>query len=135
MQPFAIALDDRSVSFAREGLILSSAPSAVWDGSTGELPGANAWSGLRRHPTASSTRHLGSLLTQQVASDRTVALFAAELVRRLAADSPTPGERAWLAEPAHASTQGLSAVLAIVRSFSLPVDGFVDAALASVAAL
>jgi hypothetical protein len=40
-----------------------------------------------------------------------------------------------MAAPAHASTQGLSAVLAIARSFSLPVDGFVDAAVASVAAL
>jgi hypothetical protein len=135
MQPFAIGLDDRAVSFARDGHILSSAPSAVWDGSTGELPGANAWSGLRRHPTASSTRHLGSLLTQPVASDRTVALFAAELVRRLVAQSPMPGERVWIAAPAHASTQGLRAVLAIARSLSLPVDGFVDAAVASVAAL
>jgi FHA domain len=135
MQPFAIGLDDRAVSFARDGHILSSAPSAVWDGSTGELPGANAWSGLRRHPTASSTRHLGSLLTQPVASDRTVALVAAELVRRLAAQSPMPGERVWIAVPAHASTQGLSAVLAIARSLSLPVDGFVDSAVASVAAL
>jgi hypothetical protein len=40
-----------------------------------------------------------------------------------------------MAVPAHASTQGLSAVLAIARSLSLPVDGFVDAAVASVAAL
>ena len=135
MQPFAIGLDDRAVSFARDGHILSSAPSAVWDGSTGELPGANAWNGLRRHPTASSTRHLGSLLTQPVASDRTIALFAAELVRRLAAQSPMPGERVWIAVPAQASTQGLSAVLAVARSLSLPVDGFVDAAVASVAAL
>src|ERR1700730_9451799 len=105
MQPFAIALDDRAVSFARDGHILSLAPSAVWDGSTGELPGANAWSGLRRHPTASSTRHLGSLLSQPAATDRTVALVAAELVRRLAAQPPLPAERVWIATPAYASTQ------------------------------
>jgi FHA domain len=135
MRPFAIELDDRSVSFAREGRILSSAPSAVWDGSTGDLPGANAWSGLRRHPTAASTRHLGSLLSQPVATDRTVALVAAELVRRLAAQAPTPEERVWIAVPARASAQGLSAMLAIAHSLSLPVDGFVDSAVASVAAL
>src|SRR5580704_1826477 len=135
MRPFAIELDDRSVSFARDGRVLSSAPSAVWDGSTGDLPGANAWSGLRRHPTAASTRHLGSLLSQPVATDRTVALVAAELVRRLAAQAPTAEERVWMAVPARASTQGLSAVLAIARSLSLPVDGFVDSAVASVAAL
>jgi hypothetical protein len=135
MRPFAIELDDRSVSFAREGRVLSSAPSAVWDGSTGDLPGANAWSGLRRHPTAASTRHLGSLLSQPVAADRTVALVAAELVRRLAAQAPTPEERVWMAVPARASPQGLSAMLAIARNLSLPVDGFVNSAVASVAAL
>jgi hypothetical protein len=135
MRPFAIELDDRSVSFARDGRVLSSAPSAVWDGSTGDLPGANAWSGLRRHPTAASTRHLGSLLSEPVATDRTVALVAAELVRRLAAQAPTAEERVWMAVPARASAQGLSAMLAIARSLSLPVDGFVDSAVASVAAL
>jgi hypothetical protein len=135
MRPFAIELDDRAVSFARDGRVLSSAPSAVWDGTTGELPGANAWSGLRRHPTAVSTRHLGSLLSQAVATDRTVALVAAELVRRLAAQAPLPEERVWVAVPARASTQGLSAMLAIARTLSLPVDGFVDSAVASVAAL
>ena len=135
MRPFAIELDDRSVSFAREGRVLSTAPSAVWDGSTGDLPGANAWSGLRRHPTAASTRHLGSLLSQPVATDRTVALVAAELVRRLAAQAPAAEERVWMAVPARASAQGLSAMLAIARSLSLPVDGFVDSAVASVAAL
>ena len=114
---------------------MSSAPSAVWDGSTGDLPGANAWSGLRRHPTAASTRHLGSLLSQPVATGRTVALVAAELVRRLAAQAPTPEERVWMAVPARASAQGLSAMLAIARNLSLPVDGFVDSAVASVAAL
>ena len=135
MRPFAIELDDRAVSFARDGRVLSSAPSAVWDGTTGELPGANAWSGLRRHPTAASTRHLGSLLSQAVATDRTVALVAAELVRRLAAQAPLPEERAWVAVPARASTQGLSALLAMARTLSLPVDGFVDSAVAAVAAL
>jgi len=135
MRPFAIELDDRSVSFAREGRVLSSAPSAVWDGSTGDLPGANAWNGLRRHPTAASTRHLGSLLSQPIATDRAVALVAAELVRRLAAQAPTPEEKVWIAVPARAAPQGLSAMLAIARNLALPVDGFVDSAAASVAAL
>ena len=135
MRPFAIDLNDRSVSFARDGRVLSGAPSAVWDGSTGDLPGANAWSGLRRYPTAVSTRHLGSLLSQPVAADRTVALVAAELVRRLAEQAPTPEERVWMAVPARATAQGLSAMLAIARNLSLPVDGFVDSAVASVAAL
>jgi hypothetical protein len=135
MHPFAIHLDDRAVAFAREGRVLSSAPSAVWDGSTGELAGTNAWNALRRHPMATSTRHLGALLSQSNASDRTVALVAAELVRRLAAQSPTSEERVWIATPASASEHGLGATLAIARKLALPVDGFVDAAVAAVAAL
>lgn len=135
MHPLAIQLDDRAVAFARDGHVLSSAPSAVWDGSTGELAGTNAWNALRRHPTATSTRHLGALLGQRSASDRTVALVAAELVRRLAAQPPAPAERVWMVTPARASEPGLSAMLAIARNLSLPVDGFIDAAVAAVAAL
>jgi hypothetical protein len=135
MYPFAIQLDDRAVAFARDGHIVSIAPSAVWDGSTGEPAGTNAWNALRRHPTATSTRHLGTLLSQPSASDRTVALVAAELVRRLATHPPVGDERVWMATPAGASEHGLSAMLAIARNLSLPVDGFIDAAVAAVAAL
>src|SRR5581483_7370969 len=135
MRPFVIELDDRAVSFAREGQVLSSAPSVVWDGSTGELAGTSAWHALRRHPTATSTRHLGALLSQTAPSDRVVALVAAELIRRLAVQPPESGERVWIAAPARASERGLSAMLAIAQSLSLPVDGFVSTAVASVAAL
>ena len=134
MRPFAIELDDRAVSLARDGRVLSSAPSAIWDGSTGDLPGANAWGALRRQPTATSTRHLDSLLSQAVPTERTVALVAAEWVRRLEDDPPRPGESVWIATPARASTQGLSAILAIARARSLPIDGFVDVAVVSAAA-
>ena len=134
MRPFAIELDDRAVSFAREGRILSSAPSATWDGSSGEQPGANAWGALRRHPTATSTQHLGWLLSQATPTDRTVALVAAEWVRRFEVDAPRAAEGVWIATPARASTRGLSAILSIARTLSLPVDGFVDAAVITAAA-
>lgn len=135
MHPFVIELDDRAVSFARHGEILSSAPSAVWDGSTSELAGTNAWNALRRHPTATSTRHLNALLSEAAPSDRSSALVATEWVRRLAAQAPTPDERVWIAAPALAPERGLSAILAIARTLSLPVDGFVSSSVASVAAL
>ena len=135
MRPFVIELSDRAVVFAREGQVLSVAPSAIWDGSTGEPPGSNAWGALRRHPTAASTRHLGMLLSQPSATDRTVALVAAEWVARLTEQSPTAGEKVWLATPAHASIQGLRAALAIAQKLTLPVDGCVDSAVAAVAAL
>jgi len=135
MHPFAIQLNDRAVAFARGGRVLSLAPGAVWDGSTGELAGTNAWGALRRHPTATSTRHLDTLLSKSTVPDRAIALVAAELVRRLAAQAPTSGESVWIAAPARATAHGLAAMLAIARKLSLPVDGFVDAAVASVAAL
>ncbi len=135
MLPFAIELDDRAVSFAREGRVLSSAPSVVWDGSTGEPAGANAWNALRRNPPATSTRHLGSLLSQRVVTDRAIALVAAELVRRLAVQAPTADEKVWIAAPARATEEGLRALLAVARHLVLPVDGFVDSAVTSAAAL
>jgi len=135
MRPFVIELDDRALAFARDGRVVSSAPSAVWDGSTGEPAGTNAWNALRRHPTATSTRHLGTLLSQTVPTDRSIALVATELVRRLAAQPPGADERVWIAAPARAPERGLSAVLSIARTLSLPVDGFVSAAAASVSAL
>jgi FHA domain len=134
-RPFAVELNDRAVSFARDGQVVSIAPSAVWDGNTDELAGTNAWHALRRHPTATSTRHLGALLSQSVVNDRSVALVAAELARRLAAQPPTAGESVWMVSPARASESGLGAVLAIARTLALSVDGFVDSGVASVAAL
>ena len=135
MNPFAIELDDRAVCLARAGRVLSSAPSAVFDGSAGEPAGANAWHALRRHPTATSTRHLGSLLSQPVASERALRLVVAELAKRLAEHPPAAGERVWIVAPARAHTRGLGTVLEVAQSLSLPVDGFVDSAAVSVAAL
>ena len=62
MSVFAIELDDRAVSFAREGAVLTTAPSTVFDG---ESAGANAWRELRSRPMATSSRHLGAILTQR----------------------------------------------------------------------
>ncbi|HVW67457.1 MAG TPA: FHA domain-containing protein, partial [Steroidobacteraceae bacterium] len=135
MHPFAIELDDRAVAFARDGQVSSIAPSAVWDGSTGQASGSNAWGALRKYPTATSTHHLGALLSQRTPSERTVGLVAAEWVRRLAADAPKSGESVWVGVPVRASQAGLGALLAIARSLSLPIDGFVDSAVATVAAL
>lgn len=134
-QPFAIDLNDRAVSIARGGQILSIAPAAIWDGSTDEPPGTNAWNALRRYPMATSTRHLSSLLDGAVANGRWLALAAAEFAVRLAAHPPTPRESVWVGTPARASQSGLAAVLAIARKLSLSIDGFVDSSVAAVAAL
>jgi hypothetical protein len=67
-------------------------------------------------------------------ASRAAALFASEVSRRLAS-TPAEGERAWIAVPARVDPRGLGTVLDIARGLGLPVDGFVDAAAATVAAL
>ena len=62
MPHFALELDDRAVAIATEGRVLSSAPSAVFDGTSGTTVGANAWRELRIRPRAISTRHLSAVL-------------------------------------------------------------------------
>src|SRR5207237_9919986 len=61
--------------------------------------------------------------------------LAAGLGRPRAAHPPQAGERVWIAAPAGAGRYGLGALLGVARQLALPVDGFVDAAVVSVAAL
>jgi len=135
VKPLALELNDRALSFARGGLVLSSAPSAVFDGSSAEPAGTNAWSALRRQPTSISTRHLSQVSTQDAASARAVALLSAELAQHLAKNPAQPDERVWIAVPARAEAEGLGTVLGIAQGLGLTVDGFVDAAAVTVASL
>ncbi len=135
MKPFTIELDDRAVSLARAGTVLASAASVIFDGGSAELAGTNAWHALRSHPTVTSSRHLELALTQPEATDRTLSLVVADLARRVAAIKPQEGERVWIASPAFADPRALGNVLGILRALSLPIDGFVDSAVATVAAL
>jgi len=135
MRPFAIDLDDRAFSLARDGRVLSSSPAVVFDGSTPEVVGTGAWHALRSHPTATSSRHLESVLTQSQAPKRALRLLSADLARRLEADRPQAGEILWVAAPAVADPQGLGIVVGIFRELSLPISGFIDSATAMAAAL
>lgn len=125
---FAIDLDDRAVSLARNGRVLSSAPSAVFDPS-----GADAWRELRLQPRSTSSRHLTAVLAQRNATARSEALVEAELRARLAECPPTEGERVWIAAPARSEAAGLTAILGIALRIGLQVDGFVDAAVVAAA--
>src|SRR5437660_4343823 len=135
MKPFAIEPDDRAFALARDGVVLESSPSAVSDGSTGALPGADGWHTVRRLPTTTSTQHAGSVLRDPCPPTGFRALLAAGFARRAAAHPPQAGERVWIAAPAGAGRYGLGALLGVARQLALPVDGFVDAAVVSVAAL
>jgi FHA domain-containing protein len=135
MQPFAIEPDDRAFAVARGGVVLASSPSAVADGSAVQAAGADAWRTVRQLPTTTSTRHLGTVLREAQPSARALSLVLAEVARRLAAHPPAAGERIWIAAPAGAERFGLGALLGVARQLALPVDGFVDAAVVSAAAL
>jgi hypothetical protein len=135
MTVFAIELNDRAVSLARDGLVLTSAPSAVFNGTAGTPAGANAWRDLRSQPMATSSRHLGAVLTQRSPSARAEALVAAELKARFAEQPSRDGERIWIAAPAQAEAPGLEALLGIACRQGLSIDGFIDAAAVATAAL
>src|SRR5256886_873013 len=135
MKPFAIEPDDRAFAVARAGVVLASSPSAVSEGSAAQAVGADAWHLVRQHPTTTSTRHLGSVLREAQPSARALSLVAAELARRLTAHPPASGERIWIAAPAGAERFGLGALLGVARQLGLAVDGFVDGAVVSAAAL
>ena len=143
MKPFVIELNDRAVALARDGEVLVSAPSAVFDGSGVDAagagaPGKNAWHALRRQPRSTSSRHLSSMLSQSSAgasSARTFALVAAELSQHIAAHPPRDDERVWVAVPVRADADGLGAMLGIGQNIGLKIEGFVDAAAVTVASI
>ena len=140
MKPFVIELNDRAVALARQGEVLVSAPSAVFDGSGADAagagaPGRNAWHALRRQPRSTSSRHLGAMIGGDASSARTSALVAAELSQHLAKHPPRAHERVWVAVPVRADAEGLGSVLGISQGLGLAIDGFVDAAAVTVAAL
>jgi hypothetical protein len=137
MTVFVMELNDRAVSLARGGHVLTSAPSTVFNGNgtTSAPAGANSWRELRSQPMATSSRHLGAVLTQHNPSARAEMLVAAELKARLAEQPISDGERIWIATPAHAEAKGLEALLGIARRLGLPVDGFIDSAAVTTTAL
>jgi len=135
VKPFAIELNDRSLALARNGAVLTAAPSAIFDGGGAEEAGTNAWQALRRQPTTTSTRHLSQVVSQPATSARAAALLMAELSQHLGSHPAGQDERVWIAVPMLADANGLGGVLGIAQSLGLKVDGFVDAAAVTVASL
>jgi hypothetical protein len=135
MKPFVIELNDRALAFAREGNVLASAPSAVFDGSGEAEAGSIAWFALRRQPTAISTHHLSAVVSRGERGARSLALLNSELARQLGDHKPGADERVWVAAPARVDANGLGDVLSLLRGLGLAVDGFVDAAAVAVATL
>ncbi len=134
MSVFVIELEDRALSLARDGQVLSSAPGTVFDGTSGSQAGANAWRELRTKPRNTSSRHLSAVLRQRSASPRAEALVEAELKARLEAQPAGDADRVWIVSPAGSDAAGLSTILGITRRLGLPVKGIVDSATVTAAA-
>jgi hypothetical protein len=132
---FVIDLNDRALSLCSDGRVLASAPAAVTPAEEGGLAGASAWSRLRREPKSIATRHWWELAHRHPPSARSTALIGAELAARLQEHPPVAGSRIWMATPAMLEPAALGILLGIVRALGLSLEGFVDAAVASAAAL
>jgi len=138
MTSLAVELNDRALSIARQGVVLQSRPAAVFDGGSNEPAGRNAWGALRARPTSVSTRHFNELLNSRAdkaAALASISLVGAELSQRLSQLALLANERIWIATPARSEAAGLEAMLQIAHRLHLPVDGFVDCAAVTVAAL
>src|SRR5260370_36713674 len=99
MKPFAIEPDDRAFALARDGVVLESSPSAVVDGSGDTAVGAEAWHLVRRLPTMSSTRPLGSVLRDAQPPARALSLPPAQPARPLQAHSAGQGDSTLVPRP------------------------------------
>lgn len=131
----AIELSDRALAFASEGRVRSSAPSAVFDGSGDAAAGMPAWSALRLEPTRVSTSHWRDLSSSGAEGRRAAALVMAELRGRLQADPLPSVARVWIAAAAALPPRSLGRLLGLADVLRLPVEGFVDTAVVSAAAL
>jgi len=134
MPRLALELCDRALALASDGRVLACEPSAVFDGSAGEPAGAPAWSALRLKPGQVSTRHWREFAATGAPAARAAALVAAELRARLA-DCRAAEDGVWMAAPAALAPRELATLLGIAEQLGLRVHGFVDAAVASAAAL
>ena len=121
---YALELQDRALALARDGTVLSIAPSAV---ALQLGTRAGAWPRVRRDPTGISTRHLGAVLGGSMEPEA-LGSMEAELRECLAADAVNHGESLWCVTPAAADPAALGAVLAVARRAGGTVGGFIDGA-------
>ncbi len=131
----AIELSDRALAFASDGQVLSSAPSAVFDGGGDVAAGMPAWNAVHLEPTRVSTSHWRELANAGASGQRASALVMAELRQRLQAHPLPSAARVWIAAPAALSPRSLERLLGVADALQLPVEGFADAAVVSAAAL
>ncbi len=135
MARIAIELSDRALACASEGRVLSSAPSAVFDGGGHAAAGTPAWNAVHLEPTRISTSHWRELASSGESAQRAMTLVMAELRQRLQAQPLPPAAQVWIAAPAALPPRSLGRFLGIADSLGLPVEGFADAAVVSAAAL
>lgn len=131
-----IAIHDRALAVARDGRLVSIAPSIVRRSGAEAGSAATGW--LRSRPAEVSARHWAEIAEGRGSAEAALALARAELRVRLTealANLDEPIESTWVAVGATFPASALSGLLAVLRSLAAPVSGFVDAAVATVSAL
>lgn len=140
MTTLGISIDDRALALAQDGRVLSVAPSIVRRAGGDAPAGASAPDILRSRPAEISARHWNDIAANGATAGAALPLALAELRERLrgarvAGDAAASFDAAWIAVSAAFPPAALSDVLGAARAVPLPVRGFVDAAVASVAPL
>ena len=140
MTTLGISLDDRALALALDGRVLSVAPAIVRRVAGATPAGVPALDILRSRPAEASARHWSDIATDSAAADAALPIALAHLRERLREARATEAaaadiDAAWIAVGAAFAPGALSRVLAVARAAALPVRGFVDAAVASVAPL
>jgi hypothetical protein len=135
MSVLGLHLDDAAATVARDGALLSTAPSIVHaDPDDGVRFGHPAADTVRRAPHRVSSTHWSSLVRGDAPARAAMPVLRAELRARVAA-LHRPGDALQVAVPAALDPAALAWVLGACRAESLPVTALHDAAAVAVAAL
>ena len=130
MTTLAIDIDDGALAIARDGDLVSMAPSIV-QAVPGTRPlGAPALDQIRLRPREVSTRHWAQIARGEGDLAAAVRLARAELQARAAAAGIAANDidALQVAVPSHFDAAALGRVLAVLRGANWPVASFVDSA-------
>lgn len=140
MTTLGVSIHDGALALALDGRVLSVAPAIVRRAGGAAPAGTPALDFLRSRPAEASARHWSDIAAEGAAARAALPIALAELRERLreacAVDGAAAGcDAAWFAVGAAFPPSALSGVLGAARAVPLPLRGFVDAAVASVAPL
>lgn len=133
----ALEIDDGALAIARDGNLVSMAPSIVQAVPGSRSPGTPALDQIRLRPREVSSRHWAQIARGEGDLPAAVRLARAELQARAAAAGidASGGSALQVAVPSHFDAAALGRVLAVLRAANWRVESFVDSSALLCAAL